>query len=212
MRKKTAFYVIARGFCKAIFKVIFLYEVENGMSLPEDKPMIICSNHVSNIDPVIINATQNRLIHFMAKKELFKNKFFGKVISSLGAFPVNRGNDGGKALAKAEELLNDDNCVGIFIEGTRSKTGKLGRPHSGAIVMAHETNTPIIPCCITGKTGFVKPFTKTKITFGDPVTCEELGIKEGNMQEYREASKKMMEIIGTLREKQVADFNRKRKG
>lgn len=209
MRKKPVIYSVARVLCLAFLKVVYPYEVENGKSLPEDKAMIVCSNHVSNIDPVVINATQNRLIHFMAKKELFKNKFFGKIISRFGAFPVNRGNDGGKALGMAEELLNDDNCVGIFIEGTRSKTGKLGRPHTGVILMAYATNTPILPCCITGKTGFVKPFRKTKIYYGEPVTCEELGVKEGTMPEYREAAKKLMEIIAALREKQRADFDRK---
>lgn len=211
MKKEPALLPLVRIVCKGVLKLVFPYEVQNGNSLPEDKAMIVCGNHISNIDPVFVNATQNRLLHFMAKKELFKNKLFAKLIISLGAFPVSRGNDGGKAIGNAEELLKDDNCVGIFIEGTRSKTGELGRPHSGAVVIAHATNTPILPCCITGRKGnFIKPFTKTKITYGKPVTCEELGVKEGNPLEYRAASVKLMEIISELRKEHREEFDDKR--
>ncbi len=209
MRKLPGSYPLARVLYRFWFSVIYPCEVQNSKCLPEDKRMIVCSNHVSNIDPVLINYTQNRLVHFMAKKELFKNKLLAKIISSYGAFPVNRGNDGGKAISTAEELLNDDNCVGIFIEGTRSRTGKLGRPHIGAFLIAFTSKSPIIPCCITGKTGFVKAFRKTKITYGKPMTCEELGIIEGTNKEYREAAAKLMGIISEMREKHIEEFNSK---
>lgn len=209
MRKKTVFYKVVVGCCKAFLKLFYPYEIQNGMSLPDDKGAIVCSNHLSLLDPVFINVTQNRLLHFMAKKELFKNKLFGKLITMCGAFPVNRGNDGGKAVGVAEELLNDENCIGIFIEGTRSKTGKLGKPRSGAIRIAYATNKPIVPCCITGKTGFIKPFKKTKISYGEPLTCEQLGIKEGNMKEFHAAAELVMEKISELREKHKAEFDSK---
>lgn len=209
MRKLPKLYPAARVVCLAFLKLFFPYEVTNGKSLPEDKGMIVCSNHIHAIDPVLINATQNRLLFFMAKKELFKFKPIGHLIKKYGAFPVNRGNDGGNAIHTGEELLHDDNVVGIFIEGTRSRSGKFGNPHTGAIVMAHHTNTPILPCCITGKETFVKPFKKTKITYGTPVTCEELGIKEGTNLEYRKAAAKVMEMISGLREQQRKEFGSK---
>lgn len=210
MRKKPAVYPFVRLLCLGALKLVFPYEIQNGNSLPEDKAMIVCGNHISNIDPVFVNATQNRLLYFMAKKELFKNKLFAKFITTFGAFPVSRGNDGGRAIGAAEELLNDDNCVGIFIEGTRSRSGELGRPHTGVIVIAHATNTPILPCCITGRKGnFVRPFTKTKITYGTPITCEELGVKEGNPAEYRAAATKLMGIIAELRNKHREEFDGK---
>lgn len=210
MRKKPLLYPVARVFCVSFLKLVFRYEVTNGNSLPKDKRMIICSNHTHNADPVLINATQNRLLFFMAKKELFKNKFAAKLISKYGAFPVNRGNDGGKALKTGEDLLNDDNVIGIFIEGTRSKNGKLGRPHTGALVMANATNTPIIPCCITGKGGITKMFRKVKISYGNPVTCQELGIVEGTSAEFRAAAAKLMAIIAQMREQHLAEFDRKK--
>ncbi len=210
MRKDPKFYPLARVICRFIFKVIYPCDIQNSKSLPDDKRMIVCSNHVHNIDPVLINYSQNRLVHFMAKKELFNNKLFAKLITSLGAFPVNRGNDGGKAIGVAEDLLRDENCVGIFIEGRRSKSGQLGRPHIGAFLIAFATDSPILPCCITPKKGFIKPFRKTKVTYGEPITCEELGIREGTNQELRAAASKVMGIISEMREKHIEEFNSKR--
>jgi len=209
MKKKTVTYHVVQTLCLVFLKLFYPYEVENGHSLPKDKGMIVCSNHISNLDPVLINATQNRLLHFMAKKELFKNKLFASIIRKCGAFPVDRGHDGGKAVSTAEELLKDENCLGIFIEGTRSKTGNLGKPRSGALRIAFATKKPIVPCFITGKSVFIKPFKKTKISYGEPLTCEELGLIEGTMKEYRAAAEIVMKKIAELREKHTAEFESK---
>ena len=102
--------------------------------------------------------------------------------------------------------MQEGNCIGVFLEGTRSKTGELGRGHGGAFMIAHQTNTPIIPCCITPSEKFLKKRKKTKITYGEPVTCEELGIVEGTTKEYREAARRFMEILAQMREKQRSEF------
>ena len=209
MKKKPVTYHIIKTLGLVFLKIFYPYEVENGHSLPDNEGMIVCSNHISNLDPVLINATQNRLMHFMAKKELFKNKLFAAVISKCGAFPVDRGHDGGKAVGTAEEILNDEQCLGIFIEGTRSKTGNLGKPRSGALRIAFATKKPIVPCCITGKSVFVKPFKKTKISYGEPLTCEDLGLIEGTMKEYRAAAEIVMEKISELRKKHTEEFEGK---
>ncbi len=206
MQKESAGYIVAKAIGRVLMKIIYLYHAENGCSLPKDKGAVVCSNHIGAVDPALIHGTQNRLIHFMAKKELYKNKFAAKIITMFGAFPVDRGKDGGRAIHKGEELLNDDTVVGIFIEGTRSRSGELGKPHTGAIVMAHHTGKPIVPCCITGSKIFVKPFHRTKITYGEPVTCEQLGIKEGTVAEYRAAAAQIMEIIAGMREQHLREF------
>ena len=206
MKRKPFFYPIARAICVFIFNVIYPTEIQNGKCLPKDESVIVCSNHVSNLDPVMLNYSQKTMVLFMAKKELFKNKLFAKFIESLGAFPVDRGQDGGKAIENAKKLLQEGNCIGVFLEGTRSKTGELGRGHGGAFMIAHQTNTPIIPCCITPSEKFLKKRKKTKITYGEPVTCEELGIVEGTTKEYREAARRFMEILAQMREKQRSEF------
>ncbi|MBQ1388366.1 MAG: 1-acyl-sn-glycerol-3-phosphate acyltransferase [Clostridia bacterium] len=203
---KFRFYKFGIAACKLFVRLFYPCEVENGKSLTDGKACIICSNHLSNMDPVFLNISQNRLIRFMAKQELFKNKVFGALITAMGAFPVNRGSDGGKAINFAEELLKDGECVGIFIEGTRSKTGKIGRGHMGALLIAQTAGVPIIPCCITGKKTFIKPFAKTKITYGQPVTCEELGLVEGDKRSLRAATNNLMAILGEMREEHIKQF------
>ena len=63
---------------------------------------------------------------------------------------------------------------------------------------------------ITPRTGFFTPFKKTKVMFGEPITCEELGVKEGTNREYREAAKKVMEIIADMRKKHREEFEGKK--
>lgn len=204
------FYKVAKTVSRGFMKIFYPYEVKNGNSIPDGQPCIVCSNHLSVMDPVFINVTQTQLLHFMAKKELFNNKLFGALITKLGAFPVSRGNDGGKAIGRAEELLGEGGCIGIFIEGTRSKTGKLGRGHIGALVIAKAANVPIVPCCITGKKTFIKAFTKTKITYGDPMTPEELGILNEDSKALRAGAAKVMEKIAEMREEHIEEFESKR--
>lgn len=203
--KPLSFRIVNRA-CYLFFKIAYPFDVENGQSLPPDKGVIVCSNHISNIDPFLINVTQNRIIHFMAKQELFNNKLSAFAMKVCGAFPVDRGHTGAQALEVAEDILREENCLGIFIEGTRSKTGDFGKPRSGAFRVAYATKKPIIPCCITGQYVLAKPFKRVKVTFGEPLSCEDLGLVEGTMKEYRAAAQIVMSKIAELREKQQAKF------
>ena len=87
-----------------------------------------------------------RQIFYMAKSELFENKFVGSLITALGAFSVDRGVGDSNALDRCGEILEQDGAVGIFIEGTRSLDGKLGKPISGAVMLAHQHQAPIFAC------------------------------------------------------------------
>ncbi len=206
MIKKPITFRVVHSACYLFFKMVYPFDVENGKSLPPDKGVIVCSNHISNIDPFLINVTQNRMIRFMAKQELFNNKLSAFAMRGCGAFPVDRGHSGAQALEVAEGILNEDDCLGIFIEGTRSKTGEFGKPRSGALRIAFATKRPIVPCCITGQYTLAKPFKRVKVTFGEPLTCEDLGLIEGNMKEYRAAGQILMNKISEMREKQIEEF------
>ena len=144
----------------------------------------------------------------MAKTELFRNKFFGGLIKILGAFPVTRGANDGKAIATGEDLINDGKVMTIFIEGGRTKTGELMRPRSGCAVIARQTKAPVVPMCITvvGKTKSV--FSKRIIHIGKPISYDELGFsneEEPSPKEYREASRRIMDEITKFREMDRVD-------
>ena len=200
MKRRNPIYVVGRILVIPIFKLLFFYKVNGKKNLPKKGPFIVCSNHLSNYDPVFLALTQKRQIYYMAKSELFKNKFLSWLIRTLGAFPVERGAGDGKAINEAENVVNDGRLLGIFIEGTRSKTGEFLRPKSGAAIIAHQMNVPVIPVCITPKDKKVKIFHKVTISWGKPMSVEELGLKNGGGEEYRKASRMIMDEIKKLRE------------
>lgn len=198
--KRSPLYVIGRILLLPIFKLLFFYQVEGRHNIPKDGAYIICSNHLSNFDPVLLGVTQKRQIFYMAKEELFRNRFLAAVFRGLGAFPVRRGAGDGKAINEAEDIVKDGKLLGIFIEGTRSKTGEFLRPKSGAAIVAQQMNVPVIPVCITPKNKKIKVFQKVKISWGKPMTPQELGLEKGSGEEYRNASRKIMSEIKNLRE------------
>ena len=75
----------AVGWCLLypIFKLLFFFKVSGRENIPKEGGFILCSNHLSNYDPVLLGLSQNRQIFYMAKAELFKNKFFVVFIKSI---------------------------------------------------------------------------------------------------------------------------------
>lgn len=200
--QKSWLYFIARVVVSPVLRVLYRVKFRNKNNIPKEGAYIIISNHLSNLDPLLLAMGQsNRKLRFMAKSELFKNKLFAKLITGLGAFPVVRGEGiEQEAISTGEEILENGGVMAIFFEGKRSKTGEFLRPRSGAMLIAHTTNTPIVPACITPEKGPMKPFRKTRVTFGDPVTLAELGVTTGSARELRDASKKVMEMLKQMRE------------
>lgn len=205
--KRTPFYVFSKVVGGPFFSFIYPHIANNRERIPKDGKLIICCNHLSLKDPPMLSLDTKRQIFYMAKSELFENKFVGPLITWLGAFSVTRGAGDSNALDRCGEILEQDGAVGIFIEGTRSLDGKLGKPKSGAVMIAHQHQAPILPVCMTTKSGGpVKPFEKTIISYGELIQPDELGIVEGTGSEYRKASRLVMERIAEMRERDEKAF------
>ena len=165
------------------------------------KKIILCSNHVSNLDAIFLYVNLERKIYFLAKSELFKNKLLGNLLKKFGAIPIQRGKKDTVAISMAEKVVYEDKILGIFIEGTRCKTGNFLRPKSGTVVISLRTNCPILPVCITPFDGKkVKMFKKTRITFGTPINLSDLQLKDDSYAEIRRATDFVMQKIKMLRE------------
>ena len=203
MKQNKILYTILTWIVRPILWVFFPYKVygkENIKNL--NYGHIICPNHLSNLDPVILAVVYPYRICFMGKSELFKNKFFASFLNAIGVFAVKRGKSDGKAIGEAENILKSGKVLGIFIEGTRSKTGEFLRPKSGATVLAHKNNAKIVPVCITGggKNNKIHIFKKTIIKFNAPIDPEELGIKENSRLEIKSATNLIMSKIKEMRD------------
>lgn len=199
--QKAWLYSLASTVMTPVLSLLYRVKFRNRNNIPKDGAYIIVSNHLSYLDPLLLGMGQRkRKLRFMAKSELFKNKLFAKLITSLGAFPVVRGDGANQeAITTGEDILRNGGVMTIFFEGKRSKTGEFLRPRSGAMLIAHATNTPIVPACITPEKKLMKPFRKTRISFADPITPQELGLVTGSPKEMRNASKKIMEILEEMR-------------
>lgn len=183
--------------------LIFRYKHINKNNIPKEGRYIIASNHISGPDCIFVGLGQKRYIRFMAKAELFENKFLNWFFTKMGAFPVNRGKGDTSAINNAKEMIDNGETLGIFIEGTRSKTGEFLKPKSGAVMLAHQMDCKIIPCAISCK-GLKPSFWRRKyVHFGDPVSVEELGVTKASPREYRDASRKLMDIIADLRKQDI---------
>lgn len=155
-----------------VLKAVFALEVSGTENIPKTSGAIIAANHISLLDPPVLGAALPRPVHFMAKKELFANPLFAWVIEKLNAFPVQRGTADRVAIRKALLLLEQQALVGIFPEGTRSKSGALGNPEPGVALIAAKAGAPIIPVAIAGTNGIGRSglrLPQFKVAFGRPI-------------------------------------------
>jgi 1-acyl-sn-glycerol-3-phosphate acyltransferase len=192
-----------------IFKLFYRFRTINADNIPSEGGVIIASNHISNSDPPLLGLYAKCRMYFMAKVELFKNKFFGALIRALGAFPVERGAGDGKAIKTGEDLIKEGNVMTIFIEGGRTKTGGLMRPRSGCALVAQQMQVPVVPACITivGNPKFL--FSKRVIEFGEPLTPEKLGLTvDGGRRELKDASNMIMGEIKKMRERALNEYKK----
>ncbi len=207
--KRTPLYNFGKIFVQWFLKFFIPYEVHNKENMPQSGKVIVCCNHVSGSDPVRLAFTQHRQIFFLSKSELFENKAMALLLSSLGAIPIQRGKSDKTAFNKVDQMLQNGQALGIFIEGTRSKTGDLLQPKAGAVMFAYNNHAPILPCCITARDGKVpKIFRKCIVSYGELIQPEELGIVNGTGVEYRAASREIMSKISQLRERDLKAFEK----
>ena len=209
MAQNKVLYTFGKGLLMPFYKLLYHFKVKNKGAVPKSGGVILASNHMSFADPVLLGLSEKRRLYFMAKEELFKNKFAAAVIRALGAFPVERGAGDGKAIKTGGDILREGNVMTIFIEGTRTKTGELLRPRSGCALLAQQMQLPVVPCCIT-KRNFKHKFSKTIIHFGDPIFPEKLGLTpDSGRRELRGATNMIMDEIKRMREEDAEELNAK---
>ena len=120
-------------------------------NIPKKGPVILAGNHTAKLDPLLLMSSTNRCIHFLAKIELFQGikKIFFK---NVGIIPVDRKRKNKEAITTANEYLLNDKVIGIFPESTINKTNDIIMPFKfGAVKMANDTNSLIVPFSITRK-------------------------------------------------------------
>ncbi len=193
-------YALARNIVSFIFHIIYKITVTGRENIPKEKGgYIIASNHVSNLDPPMVGIVFRGKYTFMAKDELCHvNPLFTWLIKRLGAFPVKRGAKDLAAIDKALESLNKGRIFVIFPEGTRSKTGELGKPKSGVAITAIKAAAPVVPVFV--KYGGKRFRRRVSISVGEMMSAENFAVDIADKHEIRRVSEMIMERIAGLKE------------
>lgn len=118
--------------------------------VPKSGGLLILSNHLADMDPVVIWYASRRPIHFMAKSELFEMRILGRLIRLFKAFPVKRGEPDRQAIKHAVRLLKAGECVAVFPEGQLSEDGRLQPILPGVGLIAKMAGVPILCCGLEG--------------------------------------------------------------
>lgn len=177
---KVTVYSFVRSLVNAVLKPVYRIEVIGRENVPADGGVLLCANHIDNLDPPVVGITAPRPVHFMAKEELFSVPVLGKIVPHLNAFPVKRGMSDREALRKGLGILKDGKVLGLFPEGTRSKTGEMGKGLAGAGFFALRSDAQVVPCAVIGP---YKAFKKLKVVYGKPIDMESIKEKKLNAEQ-----------------------------
>ena len=173
--QKIIYQLVSKLLVFPIYKFVFRGYLIGRENIPQKDSFIVVSNHGSLLDPPLLGHALGRNISFMAKAELFKVPLLGLIIKACGAYPVKRGIADKNTIKTACKKLSNDNCIGIFIDGTRQKNGRVNKPKQGAALLAFKNQKLLLPVAIVNshrvmRFKFCIPlFSKIVIKVGKPV-------------------------------------------
>lgn len=154
---------IVRGALYIWFKLVYRLEINGLENVPKEGPIIFCGNHRSYIDPPLIVATAKRDMKFLAKEELYKNKFLAFLGWAFEAIPVKRDEKDISAIKTSLKDLKEGKCIALFPEGTRNGLEKGEKVKDGVAFFAVRSGAKVVPCGIKGGT---KELKKLTISYG----------------------------------------------
>jgi len=183
-------YVVGRTLLPLLLDV----RVTGARNIPRTGPVLLVSNHRSYTDPVVIGAAAPRPVRYLGKTELFRNRPFARLITTLGCIPIRRDGYAAGAIRQAVELLRAGEIVCIFPEGGLTTPGQL-KP--GVTIVAAESRAPVVPVYLSGTKGMYCPYAyllrarPVRVDIGKPVLPDDLGGTE-NRDEFQ---RRLMEVL-----------------
>jgi len=180
------------------FKSFLFLRAFGAEHIPKESGYVLASNHLSNLDPMILGIASGRRLSYFAKASLFKSKFFSTILPLVGAFPARRGIADPSSIRESIRRLNIKQGLVMFPQGGR-QIGVIDPENAkpGVGMIAAKAGVPIVPAYICGsnkamapKSKLIKP-ARVTVYFGSPIH-----IKQG--ESYRETAYAVMEAIKEL--------------
>ena len=200
--EKLIYQLVSKLFVLPIYKFVFRGHLIGRENIPQKISFIMVSNHGSLLDPPLLGHAIGRNISFMAKAELFKIPLLGFIIKACGAYPVKRGIVDKNTIKTACKKLSNDNSIGIFIDGTRQKNGRVNKPKQGAALLAFKNQKLLLPVAIVNSHRlirfkfFIPLFSKIVIKVGKPIQPPQSSSKDDLNSVTIDLKDKINNLIG----------------
>ena len=199
-------YKITCFFLRLLFRVLFRYKAYGSENIPQSGSFIMTPNHVSFLDPIAAGAFVPLGLNYIAKKEVFKNKYFGWYVRKLRTIPVGREASAYAGMKEVIGKIRKGEPIVIFPEGTRGDGDSFLEPEIGAAFLALKFNLPVLPVYVKGsEKAFPKDarfirLERVSVYYGEPKTYKMPA--EGNKDEiYKEVSRRIMGEIKKLKDR-----------
>ena len=164
--------------------------------IPLEGGVVLAFNHFSMIDPPAFGGVCPRRVYFLAKTEVMSAPGLSQFLGFFGTFPVRRGESDREAVRKMREIARAGEALGVFIEGTRQRTGVPGEAMPGAAMVALQENVPVLPAAVRGSESWrAWNFHPVTLAWGQPMSFDGL---PANSKGYREATAEIAREIHRL--------------
>lgn len=186
MNRTDAIWAVGRLTIGTAVKLVAPLRVYGTERVPPTGGLVVASNHFSWIDPPALGAACPRTLYYMAKVEAHRVPGLGELMRAFGAFSVRRGESDRDAVRTMRQIVRDGHALGLFVEGTRQRSGVPGPVQPGAAMVAINEGVPVIPVVLHGSQSWrIGNFHPVSLAWGLPL--DFAGLPRGG-KGYREAS------------------------
>lgn len=201
-------YGFLKKFMVAVTQILFPFKLV-GKEKVKDGACVLVGNHYRIWDIVHMACTTREKVHFITKKELYKNKFLAHLCDIVEAIPVSRDGQDAKAVMTALRYLKNGDKISMFPEGTRNRTDEDLLPlKGGAAMFAIKAKAPVYPVMCPHKT---RLFRRTKILVGDPIDLSAFYDRRLTAEDYEEAEEIIREKMLETKRTAIEMFTKKKK-
>jgi 1-acyl-sn-glycerol-3-phosphate acyltransferase len=179
-RLNARWFWLARWMCRVFCMLLFHWRFYGLDNIPKEGPFLLISNHQSFLDPIFCGAPPKRHLCFLARDTLFRNWFFGPLITSVNSIPVRRGQADVTAIKKVIAKLQEGRGVCLFSEGTRTSDGRIQPIKPGLGLLSRRGNAAIVPVVIDGAfecwprtQKLFSPGGSVIVHYGKPISAEQ---------------------------------------
>lgn len=173
-RYDVVYWTVGKGFLASVTRLLVSLKSYGTERIPREGGAVLAMNHLSYVDPPAFGTLCPRRIVFVAKVELDRTFGLGQLVRAHGVIAIRRGESDREALRQMRETARRNELLGMFVEGTRQKSGVPGAAKPGAAMVAIQEGVPVVPAAIHGSQYWkLGNFAPVSVAWGEPMRFDE---------------------------------------